>query len=132
MRFEPLPQEQPRAMHARLHVENGEAEGIADFLVRESLDVAQQHHRAVVGGQLLDGGAERHPELGLASRVIHAHRPVGNRSCVPPSVNTGSTSSSEESTFGRDRVDALGRLATIVDPGAERGVSAKRIDLPDH
>ena len=53
-RVQPLSQEHPRAVHTLLDGDDGEAEGLGDFLARESLDIAQQHNGAVVGGQFLD------------------------------------------------------------------------------
>jgi len=79
MRFQLLPQKQPRAMHTRRDIVDGEVEDRRDVPRREPLDVAQQHDGAVVGGQLLDGGAEHYPKLDLASRVVDAHRPVDDR-----------------------------------------------------
>src|SRR5262245_33671263 len=54
MRLELLSQEQPRAMHTRLDGCGGEAKRLSDLLVREALDVAQQHDGTVVGGQFVD------------------------------------------------------------------------------
>jgi hypothetical protein len=41
--------------------------------------VAHQDDGAVVGRKLVDGGAEHHPELRLASRVVDDDRPIGDR-----------------------------------------------------
>jgi hypothetical protein len=40
MHVQPLSQEQPRAMHTRFDVDDGEAEGRSDVLERELLDIA--------------------------------------------------------------------------------------------
>ena len=61
MCFQPRSQEKPRAMYTHLDVDGCEAEALRDFLVRESLDVAQHHDGAVVGGQFVESGAEHHP-----------------------------------------------------------------------
>ena len=79
MRFQLLSQEQPRAMHTRRDIVDGEVEDRRDVPRREPLDVAQQHDCAVVGGQFIDGGTEHYPKLDLASRVVDAQRPVGDR-----------------------------------------------------
>jgi hypothetical protein len=48
-------------MYTHLDVDDGEAEALRDFPVREPFDVAQHHDGAVVCGQLLNGVAEHHP-----------------------------------------------------------------------
>jgi hypothetical protein len=59
MPFQPLAQEQARSVHARLDAADGEPESIPDLAMRQSLDVAEHHHRAVVRRQFLDLSAAR-------------------------------------------------------------------------
>src|SRR5262245_6401165 len=136
MRFQSLPQEQPRPMHTHLDVDDGETKDFSDLPVRESLDVTQHHDGEVIVAQPLDRRAEREPQRGLASRVVDAHRPVDDRRDVAAALIE----------YGQQRVERDIRAAAAtppatligrvghdpIDPRAERSVSTKRIDLPDH
>ena len=136
MRFQALSQEQSRAMHTRPGVDDGEAEGPGDFLVREPVDVSQKHDGAVVGGQFRDGAAEYHPKLRLASRVVEAHRPVGDRRGVAAVlIEHGKQVVQRDVGAAAATAPAMlmGRVGhDPIEPRAERRVSTKRIDFPYH
>jgi hypothetical protein len=75
------PQSLHREARARIDLHlaaDGEPESIPDLAMRQSLDVAEHHHRAVVRRQFLDRRAQRRPQLGLTCGVVDTGRPVGH------------------------------------------------------
>src|SRR5262245_44749637 len=51
---QPLPDEEPGAMHARLHVADIDRQGAGDLGARPALDVSQNQGGTIVGRQLID------------------------------------------------------------------------------
>src|SRR4029453_555017 len=78
-----LAHEEARAMHARLHGRQTDAERLGDVRVRQTLDVVHDQRRAVVGRQLVDGGAEHPAQLALERLLVDPLPPVGHRLPAP-------------------------------------------------
>src|SRR5713226_63745 len=76
---QPLAEEQPRAVHARLHGRQADVQRFGDLRVGEPLDVVQEERGPVVPGQIVDGGGQQLAQLGLERRLLGAPRPVAER-----------------------------------------------------
>src|SRR5262245_30126397 len=73
-----LPQEQTRAVHARLHRRQADVQGLGDLRVRQPLHVVEQERRPVVLGELVDRAGQHRPQLRLQRRLLDLGGPVAD------------------------------------------------------
>src|SRR2546423_6645353 len=70
---------QPRAVHARFHRGQADAERLGDVGVGQPLDVVHHEGGPVVGRQAADGALEHLAQLAGERALVHALGPVGHR-----------------------------------------------------
>src|SRR5207244_3702214 len=123
---------EPRAVHARFHRGQADAERLGDVGVGQPLDVVHHERGPVVGRQAADGALEHLAQLAGERALVHALGPVGHRLEVTAvAVERGQHVVERHlARLAAPRAELLvgGVGRDAVDPAAERRFTLERAD----
>src|SRR5436190_1391509 len=124
---------EPRAVHARLHGRQADAERLGDVGVRQSLDVVHHERRPIVGRQPVDRAFQHLAQLAGQRAFVHALGPVGHRLEMTAIAVQGRQHVVERHLA---RLAATGTQLLVrrvrgdaIEPAAERRLAFERADL---